>query len=140
MSATFNHRLPVQIRFNDLDSYRHVNNNAYFSYYDLGKEGYFREVFDCDFRLQPVVPVIASIKADFFVPIVYGDEVEVETRVTHLGNKSFTLLQRAVRVGTEQVLCQCETVMVCYNVEEKCSAVIPPAYRAAIKRFEGLED
>ena len=32
----FYHRLPIQIRFNDVDRYGHVNNNAYFAYYDLG--------------------------------------------------------------------------------------------------------
>ena len=34
----FYHRLPIQIRFNDVDRYGHVNNNAYFAYYDLGKD------------------------------------------------------------------------------------------------------
>ena len=32
--AVFRHSLPVQIRFNDVDRYGHVNNNAYFAYYD----------------------------------------------------------------------------------------------------------
>ena len=36
----YNHRVPIQIRFNDVDRYGHVNNNSYFAYYDLGKEDY----------------------------------------------------------------------------------------------------
>ena len=69
MEPIFYSKIDIQIRFNDLDAYRHVNNNSYFSYYDLGKDEYFREVFPPDFRLQTVVPIIANIKADFLQPI-----------------------------------------------------------------------
>lgn len=33
----FNHTLPIQLRFNDVDKFGHVNNTVYFSFYDLGK-------------------------------------------------------------------------------------------------------
>ena len=51
MTENFRHRTPIQIRFNDLDAYQHVNNNVYFSFYDLGKENYFATVLCPDFRL-----------------------------------------------------------------------------------------
>ena len=38
----FNHTLPIQLRFNDVDKFGHVNNTVYFSFYDLGKTGIFR--------------------------------------------------------------------------------------------------
>ena len=90
------HSLPIQIRFNDVDRYGHVNNNSYFAYYDLGKEEYLRNVLKMDYRNSDVVPVIANINADFILPIFYGDEIIIETRVSHIGKKSFTLKQRAI--------------------------------------------
>ena len=33
----FNHTLPIQLRFNDVDKFGHVNNTVYFSFYDLSK-------------------------------------------------------------------------------------------------------
>lgn len=66
----FYHRLPVQIRFNDVDRYGHVNNNAYFAYYDLGKQEYLYKVLKADYRSEETVPVIANINADFFIPII----------------------------------------------------------------------
>ena len=39
-TPVYKHSMPVQIRFNDVDQYGHVNNNAYFAYYDLGKQDY----------------------------------------------------------------------------------------------------
>ena len=140
MAVRFHHSLPVQIRFNDVDSYGHVNNNAYFAYYDLGKEEYLRKVLRVDFRAAEVVPVIANIQADFILPIFYGDDIVIETRVAHLGHKSFTLQQRAVNSRTGQTVCQCSTVMVCFNLKTQESADIPAACRQAIEAFEAQEN
>ena len=40
----FRHTLPIQLRFNDVDKFGHVNNTVYFSFYDLGKTEYFASV------------------------------------------------------------------------------------------------
>lgn len=130
------HSLPIQIRFNDVDRYGHVNNNAYFAYYDLGKEEYLRHVLKVDYRASEVVPVIANISADFIMPIFYGDNIIIETRVSHIGNKSFTLKQRAINQETHCVVCQCSTVMVCFNLKTQQSAELPEAYRQAFEDFE----
>lgn len=136
IDAIFYSQIDIQIRFNDLDAYRHVNNNSYFSYYDLGKDEYFREVFPSDFRLQSVVPIIANIKADFFSPIFYGDPIVMQTRCSRLGTKSFTLQQRAINTRTSKVVCQSETIMVFFDVETQKSAEIPADYRKNIILFE----
>jgi len=132
----FRHRVPIQIRFNDVDSYGHVNNNSYFAYYDLGKEDYLRTVLDVDYRNADVVPVIANINADFLSPIYYGDDIVIETRVSHIGNKSFTLQQRAINTKTGMTVCQCATVMVCFNLKTQESADMPQNYRKAIEEYE----
>lgn len=134
--VAFFHRLPVQIRFNDVDRYGHVNNNAYFAYYDLGKQEYLYKVLKADYRTDEVVPVIANINADFIFPIFYGDDIVVETRVSHIGNKSFTLHQRAVNVQQNRVVCECRTVMVCFNLKTLESAEVPEHFRRAIELFE----
>ena len=82
-----------------------------------------------DFRLQPVVPLVASIHADFIEPILYEDQIVIETRVSRLGNKSFTLQQRAVNQVTERVVCQAETVMVCVDLKRDTLWRFPTAYR-----------
>lgn len=134
--GTFRHSLPIQIRFNDVDRYGHVNNNAYFAYYDLGKEEYLRAVLSGEYRATTVAPVIANINADFITPIYYGDEIAIETRVGHIGRKSFTLEQRAVNTRTGAVLCRCRTVMVCFDFTTQQSAELPDAYRRAFSEYE----
>lgn len=135
--AHYKHRVPIQIRFNDVDRYGHVNNNAYFAFYDLGKEDYLINVLRVNYRANDVVPVVANINADFILPIFYGDKIVVETRISHLGQKSFTLQQRAVNEKMGCVVCQCSTVMVCFSLKEQASADIPESYRKAILDYEG---
>lgn len=135
---TYRHAMPIQIRFADVDRYGHVNNNAYFSYYDLGKMDYLSTVLGlyAQGTEQDVVPVVANIQADFFQPVFYGDDIVVETCIPHLGEKSFTLRQRAVNRGTGAVVCQCTTVMVCFSLKQRHSVELPLAFREAITRYE----
>lgn len=126
------HRLPIQIRFNDVDRYGHVNNNAYFSYYDLGKEEFLNNVLHVNYPHTDVVPVIANINADFIEPIFYGNDIAVETRVSHVGQKSFTLEQQAINLKTGRLVCRCHTVMVCFSLTTQLSIEIPGPYRQAL--------
>lgn len=135
-NINFHHKTDIQIRFNDVDCFGHVNNNAYFAYYDLGKEEYLTEVLSEDFRTSSVVPVVANINADFFHPILFGDKIQVQTAVVRLGNKSFTLLQQAVNKATNLVVCQCTSVMVCFDPKTGQPQELPDAYRKAITSYE----
>ena len=136
-SLKFHHKMPIQIRFNDVDRFGHVNNNAYFSYYDLGKVDYFNAVLGHNIaRNADIVPVVVNLNADFFFPVYYGDEIVVETCISHIGSKSFTLAQRAVNQKTGQTVCQCQTIMVCFSLEAQESVEVPQEFRDAIKNFE----
>lgn len=128
--------MPVQVRFNDVDRFGHVNNTAYFSLYDLGKVEYMHSVLGGGFEQDDVVPVVANINADFIRPIFYGDPIEIETATVHLGHKSFRLFQRAVNTETGDVMCQCSTTMVCFSLTAQESVDIPASLREAIERYE----
>ena len=135
----FRHSVPIQIRFNDVDRYGHVNNNSYFSYYDLGREDYLHNVLKVDYESKEVVPVIANIQADFIMPIFYGDPIVVETRISRVGTKSFTLEQQAYNKKLKAIVCRCSTVMVCFSLENQVAVEIPDNYRTAICEYEGGE-
>ena len=60
----FHHTLPIQLRFNDVDKFGHVNNTVYFSFYDLGKTEYFASVCPgVDWEKTGIV--VVHIEADF---------------------------------------------------------------------------
>ena len=132
----FRHRMSVQLRFSDVDRFGHLNNSVYFSLYDLAKSDYLRTVLDCDFETQPIVPVIAHIDADFIEPVFMGDPIEIETATIHLGNKSFTLRQRAINTRTGRTVCACQTVMVCFSLRLRQSVPMPQWMKDSIQNYE----
>ena len=132
----FKHSMPAQIRFSDVDQFGHVNNSVYFQLYDLAKTTYFKDVLGMS-EWGDVVVVVANINANFLMPVFFSDGIEIETATVRLGNKSFTLYQRAVDVETGMVKCECRTIMVVYDMATKEPVAIPQNYKDAICKFEG---
>ena len=132
----FRHVMPAQIRFSDVDQFGHVNNSVYFQLYDLAKTTYFKDVLGMA-EWGDVVVVVANINANFLVPIFFSDKIVIETTTVQLGNKSFTLYQRAGDIESGMVKCECRTIMVVYDMATKEPVAIPQAYKDAICKFEG---
>ena len=51
----FNHFMPAQIRFSDVDQFGHVNNSVYFSLYDLAKTTYFKDVLGVRSSIEEMI-------------------------------------------------------------------------------------
>lgn len=132
----FKHELPIQLRFNDVDTFGHVNNSIYFSFYDLAKTEYFGSVLPEGINWKKTGLVIANINADFIAPIFFNENIVVRTAVTHIGHKSLHLLQHAVNVTTNEIKCVCRTVMVGYDLVTHEAAEIPQSWKEAIKGHE----
>ena len=130
----FNHILPLQIRFSDFDTFGHVNNNSYMAFFDLGKMEYMGSMIDRNFNAADVSAVIASINVDFLAPAVMGEQLDVRTAVTHLGERSFTLYQRVVGSATGSVKAQATTVIVGFDIATQTSAPLRPLLADALSR------
>ncbi len=135
-SHPFRHRLPVQLRFNDVDMFGHVNNTVYLQFFDLGKLRYFEEVLGADFDKSGLAVVVVNINCDFFEPSFLKEGLEVMTQTVHIGDKSITLEQRVVTRDTGAVKCLCRTVMAGFDPTTLQSAPIPDRHRSAIEAYE----
>lgn len=134
----FYHTLPIQLRFNDVDKFGHVNNTVYFTYYDLGKTDYFRSVYpDLNFEKEGVV--VVHIEANFLSQILSTSQVSVQTAVTEIGHKSMTLIQRVIDTQTNEVKCLCKSILVAFDLVKHDSMEIPERWKEAICRFEGKD-
>lgn len=131
----FRHHIPAQLRFSDVDQFGHVNNSVYFQLFDTCKSQYLFDVVGNDIYNRLAI-VVANIQADFITPVFYPDEIDIETSVVRLGNKSFTLVQRAVNTRTKAIKCQCRTVMVCFDTATNESIAIPDDFRNMVEAYE----
>ena len=135
---TFHHRLPLQIRFNDVDMFGHVNNAMYLQYLDMGKMTYFNAFTGRDFTHEPTVPVVVNVNIDFKAPTRIHEIIFVETAMEHVGDSSMVLAQRVVN-AEGAVKCAARTVMV--NIDAKTGAPTPVdgRWRNFFNEMEGRE-
>ena len=124
VSNRFRHVLPIQIRFNDVDKFGHVNNTVYFQFYDTAKTDYIATVCK-GVDWEQVAIVVVRIEADFVSQIKAGDHIAARTRVI-------------IDADTQEVKCRCFSVMVFYDLIQHKSMPIPDAWRQAIIQYDGL--
>ncbi len=136
MKNNFQHRTPVQIRFNDIDIMAHVNNSVYQNFFDLARKTYFEEVFEEKVNWKDQALVLAKITIEYFKPILLDEKVEVHTRVHTLGNKSLQMIQKIVCTQTQEVKAINDAVLVFYDVNKNESAPLSEKWRNKIIAFE----
>ena len=134
----FHHVLPLQIRFNDVDKFGHVNNTVYFQFYDTAKTDYIASVCK-GVDWERLAIVVVKIDAEFVAQIKANDHIAGRTRVVKIGNKSFHMEQDVIDVDTQEVKSRCFSIMVLYDLEHQLTIPIPDEWRQAISIYDGLE-
>ena len=99
----YRHRMPLQMRFNDIDMLGHLNNSVYLTFMDLAKARYFEAVNGGEVDIRKMGVVIVNINANFCAPTFFHEEIEVETGVVSIGEKSLMIEQRVRAVKTGQM-------------------------------------
>jgi len=130
------HSIPVQIRFNDIDVMGHVYNGKYQEFFDLARIKYFEEVLGRMISWTHKSLIIASIKVDYLQPTFLEDELKVVSHVTSLGEKSLEMTQHIYKNGLPEPTVVGKTVMVCFDMKERISEVIPDDWRVKFKAYE----
>ncbi|MEO6696105.1 MAG: thioesterase family protein [Ignavibacteria bacterium] len=145
----FRHKIPIQVRFKDLDDMGHVNNANHLSYIELARLKYFQEVFDIgtNWNKQDGL-ILARVEIDFRKPVYFNDKVFVYTRCSRIGNKSFDLDFLIVKetlalknnssdeIFTE-VLAEGKTILACYDYIQKKAIEIPEERKQILNDYEG---
>lgn len=131
----YNHSIPLQLRFNDVDKFGHVNNAVYLNFYDTAKTNYIATVCpDVNWEKEAIIVVYIEV---FFKAQIYStDNIEVQTTVTAIGTKSFDLSQRIIEAETREVKCVCRSTMVTYDLIERKTKPLTNEWIKAICDFE----
>ena len=100
----FTHR--ERVRFRDCDPMGHVNNAVYSTYLEQARIGVLG-------GLDPFI--LARVEIDFRAELRAGEEVEVATRCSRVGTKSFDL-EHVVRADG-RVVAEAKSVLVGYDYD-----------------------
>ena len=112
MTPIFIHRL--EVRFRDCDAMGHVNNAVYSTYLEEARIGVLGDLIDF---------ILARVEIDFRSELRNGEDVEVRTRCSRIGTKSFDL--EHVISADGRVVAEAKSVLVAYDYERGESVPVP---------------
>ena len=95
------HRTSIDVRFNEIDPYGHVNHSVYVTYCEVGRTA---ALTACGIPLELMAErgyqlVVTRIEVRFRAPAAAGDRLVVETELAEMRRASGTWRQRILRPG-----------------------------------------
>lgn len=135
-TCRFHHKLALQIRFNDIDIFGHINNSVYLSFMDLAKAEYLVNVTPSKVEVGGIALAVVNINCDFFSPGYFKEPLEVVTAVSRISNRSLCMEQRIFNPTTGDVKCIARTIMAGFDPKAQCGIEIPANYISMIEAFE----
>jgi acyl-CoA thioester hydrolase len=127
---------PIEIRFSDLDQMAHVNHAKYFTYMEMARVLYVRDVLGWPGGRDPQGAIMARIDCDFRTPLALGDPIRVYARVSRIGDKSFDFEHVIVREIDQAEAARGVGVLVAYDYLREQSIPVPEEWRARMIAFE----
>lgn len=126
-------------RWIDNNSYRHMNNTTYYSFFDTIVNQYLIENDVLDIEKSPVIGLVAETTCRYFKSIGFPSKINVGLRVGHLGNSSIRYEIGMYKDDEDEASAQGHFVHVYVNREsgwptaipEKMKSVVAPLRRAA---------
>ena len=86
-------RMPIELRWRDLDAFNHVNNSNFMTYLEEARIRWF-ESLGKEWVTDTTAPLLAAVQMNYRVPIPYPSSVEVELFADRIGNTSVTVGHR----------------------------------------------
>jgi acyl-CoA thioester hydrolase len=125
----------LESRWADNDIYGHINNVAYYAYFDSVVNRFLIEHGDLNPASDSVVGYVVHSSADYFAPVSYPATLRLGLRVVRVGEKSLTWEVGVFAPDADQTCVTGTFTHAFVNRETGTSASIPASIRAAVERL-----
>jgi acyl-CoA thioester hydrolase len=125
----------VEVRWRDMDAFKHVNNAVYLTYFEEMRDEWFLEVLGNGLLLNDFV--LARCAVDYRSPVTQEDgHIDVELRLTRVGRSSVTTAERiTVPARGGALAAECEAVLVHYDWDTGKSKPLTEEIETAFRRW-----
>jgi acyl-CoA thioester hydrolase len=117
----------IEIRFNDVDIYGHVNNAVYLSYLEQARISFFNQLIGKDHNWLEEGIIVANVNINYLKPILFDNYITGEVWLDEIGSKSFKLGYKLYQNDIE--VSNATTTMVCMNFVERKSIYFPEKWK-----------
>jgi acyl-CoA thioester hydrolase len=131
--ADYRHFLPIATRWMDNDTYGHVNNVTYYSYFDTAVNEHLIRFGGLDIVNDSAIGYAVETSCRFAKPLSFPETIDVGLRVARLGNSSVTYEIGIFRRGDDEPAASGRFVHVWVDRATERPVPIPPRIRAALE-------
>jgi len=131
--ADYRHFLSIATRWMDNDTYGHVNNVTYYSYFDTVVNEHLVNAGGLDIREGDVVGFVVETSCRYFRPISFPETIDAGMRVTRLGRSSVTYEIALFRTGDPHPAAAGRFVHVWVDRKSVTPAELPARIREALQ-------
>ena len=136
--AEFTVLRPVATRWMDNDHYGHVNNVAYYSFFDTAVNGFLIDASGRDIRELPAIGVVAESGCQFLQGASFPDTLHAGLAVERLGRSSVVYRIALFRNDDEAPCAVGRFVHVYVDRITRRPVPIPVAIRAVVDRLKSV--
>lgn len=141
MPSPFPVDVDVVVRWADMDALGHVNNTAYFEYFEIARIAYLERIGVIPPRLDlwEYGFILGENSCRYRAPVTYPDTLLIGARVSGLGEDRFIMEYEAHSREQERVVAEGDTLIVSYDYVAGRRVPLRAEYREAIIALEGRE-
>jgi acyl-CoA thioester hydrolase len=133
LRAGYRRFLAIPTRWMDNDTYGHVNNVTYYSYFDTAVNEHLIRAGGLDIAGDPVIGYVVESTCRFRKPLTFPETIDVGLRVVKLGTTSVTYEIGIFRQGDDEPAATGCFVHVWVERTTQRPAPVPPRIRAALE-------
>lgn len=127
---------PIATRWMDNDHYGHVNNVAYYSFFDTAVNGFLLEATGLEIRELPAIGIVAESSCRFFSSLSFPDTVHAGLGIERLGARSIVYSIGLFKNDDEEACALGRFVHVYVDRVTRRPVEIPGAIRAVVERLK----
>jgi acyl-CoA thioester hydrolase len=133
--ARYRRFIPITTRWSDNDAYGHVNNVAYYSYFDTAVNQHLIEHGALDVKNSADIGVVVETMCRFFKPVAFPDKLEAGLLLGKLGASSVRYEIGIFRVGENEAAAAGHFVHVYVRRSDFAVVSVPDAVRRAAREL-----
>ena len=123
----------ITTRWMDNDIYGHVNNVAYYSFFDTAANQFLIERGGLDIAAGVVIGLVVESKCEYHAPLAYPEQLRAGVRVDNLGNRAVTYGIAIFSARDERAAAHGHFVHVFVDRATRAPTPIPASLRAALE-------
>jgi len=137
-------RVPIDIRWRDLDALGHVNNAVYLTYFEHARLGYIRAIVGdhAEIDRRTLLPrgfqfILAEVTCNYRSAATLGDRLQVSIYASQVGRKSFVFEYRIIDEVSQRLVAEGCSTQVWYDYGAGISGAVPEAVVVQMEALQG---